>query len=70
MDKTMTVEALIEALQKLDPGAEVWTEGCDCYGDVGSIAIGESRGRSVVMLARSEDTRGLRLGSEWEVVDG
>ncbi len=27
-----TVADLIKQLQFLDPDAEVWTDGCDCYG--------------------------------------
>jgi hypothetical protein len=33
----MTVKELIQELSKCNQDAEVETEGCDCYGDVGSV---------------------------------
>lgn len=65
----MTVTKLIEALQQLvlegkaTGDEEVSTEGCDCYGDVGSVSVerdgddrhdGEQhRGAAVVLLERT-----------------
>lgn len=45
----MTVAELIEELRKWPADAEVVTEGCDCYGDVGSVAELKSGG---VLLER------------------
>ena len=39
MDITTTVGELILALQKLDPSRLVFTEGCDCYGNVVDVAV-------------------------------
>ena len=33
----MKVKDLVELLQKQDPEAEVFTEGCDCIGDVADV---------------------------------
>ncbi len=34
---TWTIAKLIEELQKYPPETEVKTEGCDCWGEVGSV---------------------------------
>lgn len=33
----MKVNELIKELEKQDPDAEVYTEGCDCVGDVAKV---------------------------------
>ena len=41
----MTARELIAALQKLSEAEldlNVSTEGCDCFGDVGTVEVGES----------------------------
>lgn len=35
----MTVQELIDALQRLPPDINVLTEGCDCYGDAKAVEI-------------------------------
>ncbi len=47
----MTVQELIEELKKAPPDAEVYTEGCDCNGDVGSVRI--EADRKEILLERS-----------------
>ena len=42
----MTVKELIEKLQAVPQDLEVFTEGCDCDGDVGSVAV-ETAGDSI-----------------------
>lgn len=37
----MKVSELIELLQSMPQDKEVFTEGCDCEGDVGGVAIDE-----------------------------
>jgi hypothetical protein len=38
-DSAMTVTQLIVALQQMPSDALVITEGCDCYGDAGSVEL-------------------------------
>ena len=38
-DDTMTVGELVKLLLKQDQGAKVITEGCDCMGEVRSVAV-------------------------------
>ena len=38
----MTVRELIKELHRMPPDAEVTTEGCDCYGDVGKVTLVQS----------------------------
>jgi hypothetical protein len=47
--KTTRVKDLVAALQRVDPEALVYTEGCDCSGNVCSIDISDDS----VMLCRS-----------------
>jgi replicative superfamily II helicase len=35
----MTVEELIKELQKFDKDKTVYTEGCDCIGNTGRVAL-------------------------------
>lgn len=52
----MKVSELIEALKKAPQDAEVTTEGCDCFGDVGKAVIWDepgAKGSVGVMLCRS-----------------
>jgi hypothetical protein len=52
--KALTVKELLEALAKFDPELEIWTEGCDCYGDVGSVdLLRVNADETVVLLART-----------------
>lgn len=54
----MTVAELITELQKMPPDLEVTTEGCDCYGDVGSVEVQPvHQGQPLVALYRSESSR-------------
>lgn len=55
----MTVGAVMAELAKHPPEALVWTEGCDCYGDVVGIEPGHDRETSApTVLLR----RGRRVG--------
>ena len=54
-EKPMTVGQLVQALSIRDPDALVSTEGCDCYGDVGSIE--DDPDDNSVLLKRVEDWR-------------
>lgn len=38
----MKVKELIEKLKAFPDDLEVWTEGCDCYGDIGEVEIAQS----------------------------
>lgn len=35
----MTVIELIKKLSKMPQTAKVWTEGCDCYGEVKDVIV-------------------------------
>lgn len=48
--ETMTVKELIAELQKQDPEALVYSEGCDCTGDVQAVEADE--GSKTVELKR------------------
>ena len=65
----MTVIELISALTRMPGDLEVYTEGCDCTGDVGSARTErgyyENPDRLVVMLARKACTCGKKLGKSW-----
>lgn len=53
----MKVKDLIARLQKCDPELEVQTEGCDCNGDTGFVALfpaDEAYPTDVVMICRSD----------------
>lgn len=51
----MTVAELIEELKKMPQDIEVYTEGCDCDGDVTKVSVNERLvyGESVAYLHRS-----------------
>lgn len=51
--KTVTVSELIAALQQCPGDAAVWTEGCDCMGDVAEVKYEAERNR--VYLNRERD---------------
>lgn len=36
----LTVKELIERLQRMPQEAEVYTEGCDCFGDAVDVKLG------------------------------
>jgi len=50
--KFLTVAELIEELKKAPQDAKVFTEGCDCYGDVGSVEI-DKNGKEVGLMRTS-----------------
>lgn len=43
------VRELIEELQKHDPDAMVWTEGCDCWGTCYGIEIDKTEPKSILL---------------------
>lgn len=50
--KQLTVAELIEALLEIEnQDLPVYTEGCDCWGDAGSVSLNED-GRSVLIERR------------------
>ena len=56
-ERPLTVAEVIAVLQKLPQHLPVWSEGCDCYGDVVSAKTmtlpGSSPSEEVVILMRS-----------------
>ena len=51
----MTVQELINQLEKEDPASPVATEGCDCYGPADGVGSFMSEGHKVVLITRKED---------------
>lgn len=47
----MLVKHLIRELQKCNPEARVWTEGCDCTGDSCAVVVDED---GDIEIARSD----------------
>lgn len=54
----MTVRELIDALAKIPPEMEVFSEGCDCVGEAEGIAIfafrDGPRSRDVLLVKRDQ----------------
>lgn len=50
--KALSVKELIEALKKLPEDLPVWSEGCDCSGEVGAAEIQMWDDEKVVFLRR------------------
>lgn len=48
--ETLTVRELVEELMKLPPDAKVYTEGCDCLGNIASVTVESDQ---TIMLNRS-----------------
>lgn len=54
LEPTMTVAELILALSELDPKLPVISEGCDCYGPVLDVILGEGEDGLTVHLMREK----------------
>lgn len=54
LEPTMTVAELILALSELDPKLPVISEGCDCYGPVLDVILGEGEDGITVHLMREK----------------
>ena len=65
----MTVAELIAALTEVPGDLEVYTEGCDCTGDVGSVGTEngyyENPDQLVVMLARKICSCERSVANNW-----
>ena len=48
----LKVKELIELLKKQSPDAEVWTEGCDCWGDANGVEVTEFENELGVLITR------------------
>lgn len=46
----MTVRELIAELQECDMDRDVWTEGCDCYGEAAAVMADDDE--PFVLIAR------------------
>lgn len=58
---TTTVGELVKALQRLDQNAYVFTEGCDCTGNVVDVIM-EPYGTA--MICRDDNTHGHDLNAD------
>ena len=54
----MKVKELIAKLSEKDGESEVYTEGCDCIGDVDDVEEFEGYGLEGILLTRSENNKG------------
>lgn len=52
--KRMKVGEVVAALQRFDQNLDMMTEGCDCFGDVGSVTIDPDDPTTVILWRPKE----------------
>lgn len=63
----MNIQQLRKALESFDPDLPVWSEGCDCWGDVAGVRLEQTPRDEppFVLLLRSEPGDGsFKIGKE------